>query len=138
MKRIRNRGLFLLILVTVFACNNPQTKKIEIGTAPVIYRGLYSFGPEVKSFKDCATGHEYWAADSSAKLELGYSQQNFEKPYEPVYVEVEGKKVKSGTDGAASEFDSTLVVTKVIKLTKDIPTDMCNFPEPKTDTTTKK
>ena len=118
----------LALTITFFSCNNPQPKLVSAPKAPatVIYRGLYSFGPEVKSFKDCKTGQEYWAADSSAKLELGYSQMNFEKPYEPVYVEVEGRKVKSGSEGAASEFDSTLVVTKLIKITKDIPKDMCN------------
>lgn len=127
MKTRLNLCAVLLLLISVFGCNNPQTKQISLPAAPaaIVYRGLYSFGPEVKSFKDCKTGQEYWAADSSARLELGYSQMNFEKPYEPVYVEVEGRKVKSGTDGAASEFDSTMVVTKVVKITKDIPKD-CN------------
>jgi copper homeostasis protein (lipoprotein) len=136
MRTILNRVLLLLIMLAVFACNNPQTQQAEKKPQPVIYRGLYSFGPEVKSFKDCATGHEFWAADSSAKLELSYSQLNFEKPYEPVYVEVEGRKVKSGQDGAASEFDSTMVVTKLVKITKEIPANMCNT-EPKAADTAK-
>jgi hypothetical protein len=51
---------------------------------------------------------------------------NFEKPYEPVYVEVEGLKLKSGKEGMGSEYDSTLVVKKVVKITKEIPQDMCN------------
>lgn len=72
-------------------------------------------------FKECASGQEFWAVDSSAKLELGYSQMQFEKPYEPVYVEVEGQKIKSGKDGQGAEFDSTLVVKKLIKITRDIP-----------------
>jgi copper homeostasis protein (lipoprotein) len=50
---------------------------------------------------------------------------NFEKPYEPVYVEVEGAKSKSGKEGMGSEYDSTLVVKKVVKITKEIPQDMC-------------
>lgn len=119
----------VLLTAIVFGCNNPQTKQSSTSApaapAAAVYRGLYSFGPEVKSFKDCKTGQEYWAVDSSARLELGYSQMNFEKPYEPVYVEVEGRRVKSGADGAASEFDSTMVVTRVVKITKDIPAD-CN------------
>ncbi|UEG53618.1 hypothetical protein LLH06_01350 [Mucilaginibacter daejeonensis] len=93
---------------------------------PVVYKGLYSFGPEVRSFKNCDDTHEYWVADSSAQLELQYSQLNFEKPYEPVYIEVEGHKVRSGTDGMGSEYDSTLVVKKVLKITKEIPQDLCN------------
>jgi hypothetical protein len=43
-----------------------------------------------------------------------------------VYVEVEGDKIRSDKDGLGSEFDSTLVVKKLIKITKEIPQDMCN------------
>ena len=93
---------------------------------PVIFKGVYSFGPEVKSFKDCDNGTEFWVTDSSRQLELKYSQLNFEKPYMPVYVEVEGVKVKSGKDGLGSEYDSTLVVKKLVKITKVIPQDKCN------------
>jgi copper homeostasis protein (lipoprotein) len=126
MKTIFNRGLILLLLIVAASCNNDHKKATKAKAKTIVFRGLYSFGPEVKSFKDCGNGQEYWAADSSAKLELSYSQLNFEKPYEPVYVEVEGRKIKSGKDGLGSEFDSTLVVTKMIKITKDIPKDMCN------------
>jgi len=122
MKNLFNKLLILLLLAAFASCKNNTGKNAN----RTVYRGLYSFGPEVKSFKDCDNGEEYWAADSSAKLELSYSQLNFEKPYEPVYVEVEGVKIKSGKDGMGSEFDSTIVVKKVIKITKEIPQDMCN------------
>jgi copper homeostasis protein (lipoprotein) len=92
----------------------------------IVYKGVYSFGPEVKSFKDCESGREFWVTDESAQLELKYSQLNFEKPYEPVYVEVEGVKVRSGKDGMGSEYDSTLMVNKLIRISKQIPVDMCN------------
>ena len=113
--------LLLVLVITAYSCNNPE-KKIK----PVIYKGVYSFGPEIKSFKDCDNDKEFWVIDKSAQLELKYSQLNFEKPYEPVYVEVEGDKVLSGKDGMGSEYDSTLVVKKLIKITKEIPQDMCN------------
>lgn len=113
---------FLLVLIAVCSCNGNSSKNDK----RVIYKGLYSFGPEIKSFKDCDSGREFWVTDSSAQLELQYSQLNFEKPYEPVYVEVEGIKSKSGKDGMGSEYDSTLVVKKVVKITKEIPQDICN------------
>jgi copper homeostasis protein (lipoprotein) len=87
---------------------------------------LYSFGPEVTSFKNCDESHEYWVTDSSAQLELKYSQLNFEKPNEPVYAEVQGYKVPSGAEGQGAGFDSTLIVKKVVKLTREIPQDICN------------
>ena len=121
---MNSKYIVIIILISVVAFGCSHDKKKASGE-PVIYKGLYSFGPEVKSFKNCETGQEFWAVDSSAKLELGYSQFNFEKPYEPVYVEIEGTKIKSGPDGAASEFDSTIVVKKLVKITKEIPAGMC-------------
>jgi len=110
-----------LVTMSVFSCSNPGKS-----TKHIVYKGVYSFGPEVRSFKDCENGREFWVTDSSKQLELKYSQLNFEKPYEPVYVEVEGLKMRSGKDGKGSEYDSTLVVKKLIKITKEIPVDMCN------------
>ena len=110
-----------MIIITIWACNSGTGDK----GAHIIYKGVYSFGPEVKSFKDCDNGREFWVTDSSAQLELKYSQLNFEKPYEPVYVEVEGIKIHSDKEGLGSEYDSTLVVKKLIKITKEIPQDMC-------------
>ncbi|RYY09229.1 MAG: hypothetical protein EOO04_38750, partial [Chitinophagaceae bacterium] len=57
-------------------------------------------------------------------LELSYSNLNFEKPYEPVYVEVEAKMIPSDMERSA-DFDSTLVVQKVIKISKEIPPGAC-------------
>ena len=111
-----------LLFIVACSCNSNSGKTEK----KVIYKGVYSFGPEVKSFKDCDNGREFWVTDNSAQLELKYSQLNFEKPYEPVYVEVEGIKVRSGKEGMGSEYDSTLVVKRVIKITKEIPLDMCN------------
>ena len=110
----------LLAMLGSCTCNRHKEQETKI------YKGLYSFGLEVKSFKDCSTGHEYWVADSSKKLELEYANMNFEKPYEPVYVEVEATKTKSGQEGIGAEFDSTMVVTRVHKITREIPDDMCN------------
>jgi hypothetical protein len=111
-----------IVILGLFSCNENSQKASEL----VVYKGVYSFGPEVKSFKDCDNGREFWVTDNSGQLELKYSQLNFEKPYEPVYVEVNGIKVRSGKDGLGSEYDSTLVVKKLIKITREIPQDMCN------------
>jgi copper homeostasis protein (lipoprotein) len=114
--------LICIVVIGVCSCNNNSGKNDQF----VVYKGIYSFGPEVKSFKDCDSGREFWVTDSSKQLELKYSQLSFEKPYEPVYVEVEGTKIHSGKDGLGAEYDSTLVVKRLIKITKEIPQDMCN------------
>jgi copper homeostasis protein (lipoprotein) len=113
--------LICILIITACSCNSGGGDK----TQHIVYKGVYSFGPEVKSFKDCDNGREFWVTDSSAQLELKYSQLNFEKPYEPVYVEVEGIKIRSDKEGLGSEYDSTLVVKKLVKITKEIPQDMC-------------
>ncbi|MBE7179570.1 MAG: hypothetical protein INR69_24415 [Mucilaginibacter polytrichastri] len=87
---------------------------------PVI-RGIYSFGPELSTFIECGTGREFWITDSIEKLENAYSQQGFEKPYEPVYIEVKGRKKISLPNGAEGDYDSTVIVKELIRISKDIP-----------------
>lgn len=119
-----NAFKYVVVILVVWCCScNRNDHK---ATSPQVFKGLYSFGPEAKSFKNCDDTQEYWVTDSSSQLELKYSQMNFEKPYEPVYVEVEGTKIKSENEGIGSEFDTTLVVKKVLKITKEIPQDLCN------------
>ena len=115
-------GLSLLFLFT--ACNRKKVE--ESKDMSRVFKGLYSFGPEIKSFTDCEEGKEYWVADSAKTLELAYSNFNFEKPYEPVYIEVMCHLIKSDSLMVSADFDSTMVVTKVLKITKEIPDGPCN------------
>ena len=123
MKLFKQAIVFVMLLgVAITACNRAE-KPEESSTRTV--KGLYSFGPEMKSFTLCEDNREYWVLDSVKNLELSYSNLNFEKPYEPVYVELEGFFTKSDTASVAADFDSTLVVTKVIKISKEIPDGPC-------------
>jgi copper homeostasis protein (lipoprotein) len=116
------RYFLILIAIGAYSCKNNKGN----GAPAVVFKGVYSFGAGEQSFTECSTGREYWVADSCKQLELQYTQLKFEKPYEPVYIEVEGIKVHSGRDGMGAEYDSTLVVNKLVKITKEIPRDMCN------------
>lgn len=120
------KPIVLLVLLTgvIFACNRKSGEEEKAKTR--VIKGLYSYGPEIKSFTDCDEGREYWVADSAKTLELAYSNFNFEKPYEPVYIEVECHLIKSDSLIVSADFDSTMVVTKVLKITKDIPDGPCN------------
>jgi hypothetical protein len=115
--------LLFLFAVGISACNqrSEEEKKSNIK----LIKGLYSFGPEIKSFTDCEEGKEYWVTDSAKTLELAYSNFNFEKPYEPVYIEVECHFIKSDSLIVSADFDSTMVVTKLLKITKEIPDGPC-------------
>ena len=117
-------ALLFLMSVIFMSCNfkSAEDKKASVK----IIKGLYSYGPEIKSFTDCEEGREYWVADSAKTLELSYSKFNFEKPYEPVYIEAECHIIKSDSMVVSADFDSTLVVTKLLKITKTIPDGPCN------------
>ncbi|WP_461788636.1 hypothetical protein [Pedobacter sp.] len=115
----------LFALGLLWACSGNEKSQEQQGKT-LVFKGLYSYGPEVKSFTDCDEGREYWVADSAKNLELEYTEQGFEKPYTPVYIEVEAHLVKSDTTTITGGYDSTMVVTKVLKLTKTIPEGPCN------------
>lgn len=117
-------GLCLMVGM-LWACSNKnggETNKVK----SVVLKGLYSYGPEMKSFTDCDENREYWVADSAKSLELQYNDLGFEKPYTPVYIEVECHLVKSDTTTVTGDYDSTMVVTKVLKMSKEIPDGPCN------------
>lgn len=121
------KRVFLVIVimsVTLAACHNEPKEKNAVNKSRVV-KGLYSFGPDMKSFTLCEDGREFWVQDSVKSLELSYSKLNFEKPYEPVYVELEGFFEKSKAPIVSVDFDSTLVVTKVIKISEQIPDGPC-------------
>jgi copper homeostasis protein (lipoprotein) len=111
------------IAIAFFGCNNSGKEDV----AAIAYKGVYSLGPEVKSFKDCETGSEFWVTGNCTPLEQEYNKLNFEKPYEPVYVEVEANKVKATkADALDAQYDSILVIKRLVKISKVIPQDMCN------------
>jgi len=120
MNSLKHTFLLLFVLSIAFTACNHNGKEAQKSKTRII-KGLYSYGPEIKSFTDREEGREYWVADSSKTLELGYSKFNFEKPYEPVYIEAECYAIKSDSLVVSADFDSTLVVTKLIKITREIP-----------------
>jgi copper homeostasis protein (lipoprotein) len=124
MKLFKQAIVFVVLLgVAATACRDDKAEG-EISNLKTV-KGLYTFGPEMKSFTLCEDGREFWVRDSVKTLELSYSNLGFEKPYEPVYVELEGYFAKSDTATVSADFDSTLVVTKVIKISKEIPDGPC-------------
>lgn len=120
--RLFKAHIFLTVLIStgLFSCKSKPDKSNTVN--PLVIKGIYSCAPGAKTFQACGKQTELWVANSSAQLELKYSQLvSFEKSGEPVYIEVEGKKTKSATGGDGAAYDSTLVVKKVIKITKEIP-----------------
>lgn len=115
--------LFAAMLI-LSSCNDE--KKAEEKNKPTVVKGLYSYGPEIKSFTNCIDSKEYWVADSVKTLELAYSNLGFEKPYTPVYIEAECHFIKSDVNTVNGDYDSTMVVTKLLKISKQIPDGPCS------------
>lgn len=114
-------GFLLLLCITAVAACKHKDKKIT-ANMPVIFKGLYSFAPGAKLFQFCGNQKQFWAVDSSAQLEVKYAQLiSFELSGTQVYTEIEGYKTKSAANGDAAAYDSTFVIKKLIKITKDIP-----------------
>ncbi len=132
LKTIIRLALILVIITSVVACKSKSNKEKQQedgkkAELPGVFKGLYSLGPDIKSFKDCATGKAYWVADSTAQLELKYWQLvTSENKDQPVYIEAEGEIVPSNKDDADDAYANTLVVHKLITITKDIPAGICN------------
>lgn len=125
MNTYKKLTLFLFAsMAALAACKNNE--KEDDKNKSLVIKGLYSYGPEIKSFTECEDGREYWVADSAKTLELAYSNQGFEKPYTPVYIEVECKIIKSDTSKITGDYDSTMVVTKLLKISKIIPDGPCS------------
>jgi copper homeostasis protein (lipoprotein) len=115
--------IFLGILFLQTSCT--ESSKVKEESNLIQLRGLYSFGPELKEFLDCETQLNYYVVDS-ADIEMRYANFKFEKPYEPVYVEIEAYKIAALDEGVESNYDSILVVKNVINISQEIPPNVCN------------
>ena len=124
MKTYLKLTFLFAVLIYATSCGGDK-KPVAQANKSIILKGLYSYGPEVRSFTDCEESKDYWVIDSAKTLELAYSDLGFEKPYTPVYVEVECQIIKSDTT-VTGNYDSTMVVTKLNKISKQIPEGPCN------------
>lgn len=103
----------------------------DIKNTPVLFKGLYTFGDEVRTFRDCSGKQTiYWVIDSSANLQGKYEKTNRfpSYPYESVYAEVKGYLSGKSTMGYASEYENVLVLTDIIKVeAKNFRTECYNY-----------
>ena len=147
---MRTYILIFIAAIIIQSCSSPQ-KQVEtpdsttvtdsatavdstvtaITKTPVIFKGLYTFGHEVRTFRDCSGRQTvYWVNDSIAGLRDKYENTNRfpSYPYESVYAEVRGYLSGKSSLDYASEYENVLVVTEVIKVeAKNFRTDCYNY-----------
>ncbi len=87
-----------------------------------LFKGHYIWDAEVHSFKSCGSEMEYWVySDNESKKAIEFHQRNTTQPYQSVYLEFNGKLLDKATDGFAESYDGLIVMTKLLKLQKSIP-----------------
>ena len=96
-----------------------------------IFKGLYSFGNEVSTFRECENPSKlYWLEDKSKKLSSAYKKATefLSYPYESVYIEVKGYLKGKSNIGYAEEYENVLIVTDLISLKpKSYRTECFNY-----------
>ncbi|HUH33038.1 MAG TPA: hypothetical protein VLZ28_03740 [Daejeonella sp.] len=140
------KSLLILILTACFiSCNSPaptnsqadsasavvaDTPAQAIDQTPVTFTGIYTFGNEVNTFRDCTNQKTYWVNDSLATLRKAYEKtvQPLTYPYESIYAEIKGYLAGRSELGYASEYENVLVVTEIIKSeAKNLRTDCYDY-----------
>ena len=142
---MRNLILTFLTVMLFISCNSQKstheqadttgfqksdTLTAKADTTPKTFKGLYTFGNEVNTFRDCANQLTYWVTDSIADMRKTYEKtvQPLPYPYESVYAEVKGYLSGRSDRGYASEYENVLVITEIIKLeAKNLRTDCYNY-----------
>ena len=107
-----------------------DTKPAPVDKTPVTFKGMYTFGNEVNTFRDCSNQVTYWVNDSLASLRAPYEKatQFLSYPHESVFAEVKGYLAGRSTMGYASEYENVLVVTEVVKVeSKNLRTDCYDY-----------
>lgn len=141
---MRNYTLMLIAALIMEACNPagdqsnsavskeiPLTYSIIPDKTPRIFKGMYVFGHEVRTFQDCNDSQKtYWVIDSLSHLQKAYEENTkfLSYPYESVYAEVKGYLAGKSQMGFAADYENVLIVTELIKIeAKNFRTDCYDY-----------
>jgi len=98
-------------------------------------RGLLVLGHEVRTLQPCGDARVYWVHVPDAalreQLEARY-RRLATRPYDALYVEIEGEFVDRPSARFAADYDGTLAVRELISISRD-GVDACHSPEPTAD-----
>jgi len=79
------------------------------------YRGFYIFGHEVRTFQPCGSNKVYWVkAEPGISKKLREEHQKLTvKPYESIYVELQGRLLAKAAEGFAADYDGQIAIEAV-------------------------
>ena len=92
------------------------------------YQGYYVFGHEVRTFQPCGSEQVYWVrAEETISKKLRTAHEKLTtKPYEPIFIEVQGHFIGRAAEGFAAEYDGQIVIKTVDRVHPKKEND-CNF-----------
>jgi hypothetical protein len=86
-----------------------------------IYKGTYTWGPEVHSFKPCNDKNDYWVSFDWAGIEMHEFYKKKARSYQLMYIEFRGQILDEVVDGFADQYAGLIRVSEVKKYTFDLP-----------------
>lgn len=109
-----NRVITILIILAPLFCYAKDHEKI--------YKGTYSWGHEVHSFKPCNEKEDYWVSFDWAGIEMHeFYKKADKKPYQLMYIEFRGQVLNEIVDGFADSYSGLIRISEVQKYTINIP-----------------
>ena len=84
-----------------------------------ILKGRLTLGHEANSFQPCESDQVFWVSDKTGKLKKLYDELTAgEKPYTPIYAEIEFIDKGRAIEGFPAEYQSVYEAVKIIRTTK--------------------
>ncbi|GEM_PF-427148 len=88
-------------------------------------KGELILGHEARTFKPCGSDKTFWISDKTGKLKQLYTElTKSEKPYSPIFAEIEVIDKGRAKEGFPADYESTYEIIKVLK-TRDLSDKDC-------------
>jgi len=85
-----------------------------------IYKGLYVYGHESRTFTPCDSDEIYWISaksGSNAALKAIYEEKTKEmEPYTPIYIVLSGHITDAPLDGFGAEYGSAIAINTILSI----------------------
>jgi hypothetical protein len=111
---IRIRLAFILVVGSLAACSRSPGTTNQGGTV----RASYVWGPEVNTMKPCGSDSTFWVLakpEIIARLRTTHDSLRT-RPYDRIYISVQGQRSAQPTDGFAEETNGYFEVTALLEV----------------------
>ncbi len=118
MSKLFSLSVLILNLLLMQSCASVATETSLQATKSNTLSGHYIYGHEVNTFQPCGEKRVVWVQGTEDIL--SYLEQEYlrfsTKPYEEVFLQIEGHYMARASDGFAADFEGQINVKKVIQV----------------------